>query len=130
MTIMTTTAFWQMPGVWIATVGAAFMTLNTFRALANPVGFAVYMGLPLVAENDANWVRVYALRALFVAISLAGLLAIQDVKALTIIAFSAVVMAFGDAILTSKSGASRATVVRHAVIGSVLLAGGLLLLRG
>ena len=130
MPTIDTTTFWQMPGVWIAALGGAFMLLNTVRSLSNPVTFAAYLGLPLADDRDAGMVRVYALRALFIAVTMAGLLIIKDVPALTIITLAATIMAFGDAVLTSQAGAARGTVMRHVIIGVVLLVGGLLLLRG
>jgi Domain of unknown function (DUF4267) len=119
--------FWSLPGVWIAALGGLLMASNALRSLFNPSAFATYLGLPLNDERDEGLLRVYGLRALFIALAVAGLLAVRDVQALTILMLAAVVMPVGDAMLTAKASAPRATVIRHVVIAAALLAAGLLL---
>jgi hypothetical protein len=122
------TAFWRSPGVWIAVAGALFMVVNAIRSWRSPVAFAAYLGLPLADARDASMVRIYALRALFIALSLTALLWLRDAGALAIVALAACVMPIGDAVLTSRAAAPAATVARHVIIALALAAAGLLLL--
>ena len=126
---MNAASFWSSPGVWIATAGGVLMLLNTVRALRAPAPFATYLGLPLADPRDAGLVRVYALRALFIALTLAILLVLRDARTLGLVSLAAVVMPVGDAILTARAGAPRATVIRHIVIAVALAAAAALLLR-
>jgi hypothetical protein len=119
--------FWSKPGVWIATLGGLLMAVNALRSLTAPVPFATYLGLPLVHDGDADMVRVYGLRALFIGLAVAALLVMRDTPALAALMFAAVVMPIGDAILTAKAKAPKATVIRHAVIAILLLVAGILL---
>jgi len=120
--------FWGRPGVWVAAVGAAFMLLNAVRAWFAPIAFARYFGTPLVDQRDQAFVRVYGLRALFIALALTALLVRRDPIALGWIALASVVMPAGDAVLAFRAGARRSTVVRHLVIGAVLLGAAISLL--
>ncbi|WP_406853785.1 DUF4267 domain-containing protein [Alsobacter sp. KACC 23698] len=101
-----------------------------FRALAAPVRFATYLGLPLSDEGDAPLVQVYGLRALFVGWVIMILLANGGMRRLGAAAFAAVVMAVGDAWLTIRAKASRATITRHLAIATALAAAGVLLMSG
>jgi hypothetical protein len=124
---MNSAEFWSKPGVWIAVAGGLLMAINAVRSLSKPVPFATYLGLPLAHEGDADMVRVYGLRALFIGLAVSALLIMRDVPALAALMLTAVVMPVGDAVLTAKANAPRATVIRHVVIASVLLVAGLLL---
>lgn len=127
---MTATAFWTSPGTWIAAAGGVLMLVNTVRALTAPAPFATYLGLPLADARDAGLVKVYGLRALFIALVLAILLIRRDAITLGLVSIAATVMPIGDALLTRAAGAPRGTVVRHIVIAIALaLAGALLVLR-
>ncbi len=126
---MNETHFWSMPGVWIAALGGLLMASNALRSLTKPEPFATYLGLPLANSSDAGLIRVYGLRALFIALAVGGLLFFQDVRALAILLLAAVVMPVGDALLTARAGAPRATVTRHAMIAVALFAAGVLLVR-
>jgi hypothetical protein len=113
----------------MAAAGAALMFVNAARAFADAAGFAAYLGLPLADPTDAGIVHVYALRALFIGILIAALLAFRLRRALAVVAFAAIVMPIGDALLTTRAGASTATVARHVGIAIFLLAAGTLLAR-
>ena len=126
---MNPTNFWSSPGVWIAAAGGVLMLINTVRALQAPAPFATYLGLPLADPRDAGLIRVYALRALFIALTLAILLALRDARTLGLVSLAAVLMPVGDAVLTARAGAPRATVIRHVVIAVALAAAAALLLR-
>ncbi len=122
-------AFWSLPGVWMAVAGAAFMLFNAVRSWKAPQAFATYLGLPLADDRDSPLVRVYALRALFIGIAFVALLVVHDIRALCYVVFAAIPMPIGDAWLTSRGGAKRATVARHIAIAAFLLVAGALLVR-
>ena len=116
--------FWMEPGVWIAIMGGILMAANAMRATIRPVAFAEYLGLPLADARDAALIRVYALRAAFVTLTLIILLAAENTKLLGAVCLAAVVMAAGDAWLTSHAKAKPSTIARHVAIATLLLAAG------
>lgn len=116
-------------GPWLGLLIAVFMLLNTYRALHDPVGFARYYGTALQAPQEVSFVYVYAIRAFFLAVLAFWLLFTRRLDALSIMAFAAVVMTVGDALLAHQSGAAAAIVVRHVVIGIFLVVTGVMLRR-
>jgi hypothetical protein len=106
----------------MAVAMSALQGLNAVRTLADPSGFALYMGLPIESERLANWVQVYGLRAAFIAILTAVLLARKDFAALRWTALAAVIMPLGDAWLTYNASAPAAVVGRHLIITAFLIA--------
>lgn len=122
--------WWRSVGPWMAAAGAALMFVNAARAFADPTAFAAYLGLPLAAAADVGLVHVYSLRALFIGLLVAGLLATRQRSALVLLAGAAVVMPVGDALLTASAGAPTSTIVRHLLIAAFLLATALVLRRG
>ncbi len=99
---------------------AALQAFNAFRAFADPAGFSAYLGLPLADPRDAGLVMVYGLRAAFIAILVALLLAFRLWTALFWMALAAIVMPVGDAYLTSSAGAPTSIVARHLAIAAYL----------
>ena len=118
----------RSPGVWIALAGGGLMLANALRAFRDPSRFAAYLGLPLADEKDAGLVRVYALRALFIALTVGILLLRGEPRTLGWICLAAAVMPVGDLVLTARAGAARPTVMRHALIAMILLLASYLLL--
>lgn len=107
-------------GVALATAMAAYMIFNAVQAWASADAFAVRLGLPLASMEAEGWVRIYALRAAFIALLLAGLVLARQWRALFLFAVAALVMPLGDAWLTYNAGASGPTYVRHIVIAGVV----------
>ena len=126
-TAVTTDRYWRSPGVWMAALAAALMFVNAGRAMADPAGFAAYLGLPLA--GDPGFVHVYAVRALFLGLLATALVLRRQRDALALFAAIAVVMPVGDAILTGLAGAPPATVGRHAAIAVFLAVTALVLRR-
>ncbi len=108
-------------GFWLAAAIAAMQAVNAVRTVLDPQGFATYMGLPVDQLNAFGWVQVYGLRAGFIAVLTAVLLARSDFAALRWMALAALLMPLGDAWLTASAGAGAAVVVRHLVIALFLL---------
>lgn len=108
-------------GLGMAGLMAAYMALNTARALRAPTRFAAYLGLPLETRPD-GFVQVYALRAAFIA-ALAGLMvAARDRHGLFLLSLAGLIMPLGDAILTARAGAGTATVARHLIVAAFVAA--------
>lgn len=114
------TNHWTRPSTWLVVALGAFMLLNTARALLDPVGFAVYMGLPLTDPSNHAFVQVYALRAAFLRLCAFGLLWLRDIRALAVFALAALVMPIGDALLTASNHAPPLIVARHGATAVVL----------
>jgi Domain of unknown function (DUF4267) len=114
---------WGRSGVALAVLMAGYMLHNTVQAWSGPVAFADRLGLPVVAAETEAWVRVYALRAAFIALLLGGLVFARQWRALFLFALAALIMPLGDAWLTFNAGAPAATYGRHiALIGVIALA--------
>ena len=111
---------WAKPSSWLVALMGVFMLANTVRALADPAGFAAYMGLPLTDPANHAFVQVYALRALFLGLCALGLLWRGETRALALFAFAVIVMPVGDAILTASNGAAPLIVARHGATAIVL----------
>lgn len=116
-------------GFWMTVVIAVMMALNAWQAFADPAGFAARFGLAGAADADAGFVRVYASRALFLALVTAVLLAQRQFRALGWFALVAVVMPVADALQVSAAGGPQLIVIRHVFIATYLLVTGWLLLR-
>jgi hypothetical protein len=114
-------------GVALAALMAAYMFFNAVQAWADPAALAARLGLPLAGSDGEAWVRIYALRAAFIALLLAGLTLARQWRALFLLAVAAIVMPLGDAWLTYASGTPAATYGRHLVIAAVIAVSALLL---
>lgn len=108
-------------GFWLAAAIGALQGVNAVRTVLDPQGFATYMGLPVDPHGALSWVQVYGLRAGFIAMLTAALLARSDFAALKWMALSALLMPLGDAWLTASAGAGAPIVGRHLAIALFLL---------
>ena len=110
---------YTLPGFWMGLAVAALMYVNAIRTVIDPVSFATYMGLPVKAPESIPWVRVYGLRALFIALLVTYLLLRADPESLKWAALFGVPLALGDAWLVRNGGGR--TVSRHLAIAALLL---------
>jgi hypothetical protein len=108
-------------GFWLAAAIAAMQGLNAVRTVLDPQGFAIYMGLPVDQLSALGWVQVYGLRAGFIAVLTAVLLARSDFAALRWMALAALLMPLGDSYLAFSAGAGAPIVGRHLAIAVFLL---------
>ena len=113
----------RLPAIalWLAAPMALLQGINAVRTVTDPIGFARYMGAPLASAADAAWVQIYGLRAAFVALLVAALIARRDIGALKWAALAALVMPLGDAWLTHQLGAPPSTIARHGAIAAYLV---------
>ena len=114
-------------GFWLAGLMALSQLVNGVRALVNPLGFAEYMGLPLIHAEDVGFVQVYGFRALFVGVLVGMFLVRKDLRSLLWVAIAALVMPLGDIWLVTSADAEAAIVARHVLIALVVAATALLL---
>lgn len=116
-------------GYGMALLIAAWMGVNTVRALLWPDAFAANFGLAGAQATDPGFVQVYAVRALFLGAFALFLILRRDARTLGWFALIAVIMPVGDALLTAGAAAPAAIVARHAVIAVYLLVTSWFLLR-
>lgn len=115
-------------GVATAAAMAAYMLINATQAWTDPQAFSIRLGLPLTGGDDgAGWVRVYALRAAFIALLLAGLTLARQWRALFLVAIAALIMPLGDAWLTHNAGAAASVYGRHLAIAAFVALSAILL---
>ena len=122
-------SFWRSAGAWLVMPMVALMLINFVRTLADPAGFAAYLGLPLQHAADFRLVQVYGLRALFIGLFAAYLLWQQNAGALKWFAWLAILMAVGDAWLVYGAGGAQGIVIRHLGTAVYLLIAGFALHR-
>lgn len=82
-------------------------------AYADPASFALSRGTTLAAAEDADWVRIYASRTLFIALLLGYLLLRNRFSVLKWAALLGTVMPVTDALLAYQAGADSGVVARH-----------------
>ncbi|MFZ4814882.1 MAG: DUF4267 domain-containing protein [Phototrophicaceae bacterium] len=116
-------------GFWMCAFLVAYLFFNVARSLMNPVGFAVYYGIPLTDPNNTPFVYVYALRTLFIALFALVLVIRQDYTLLTWLVFIGAVLPIGDAVLVGLQGGATSIVIRHSLIAVFLLVTAFLLRR-
>lgn len=104
---------WRSIGFWLALIMGLLQAVYAARAFLDPSAFAIYRGTALAATADAEWVRIYASRTLFVALLVGFLLARRDLASLKWVALLGVVMPLSDALLAYQAGASSTIVGRH-----------------
>jgi hypothetical protein len=112
------TRAYKFAGFWLAIAMASLQFVNFARTMIDPVGFSMYMGLPIKDQVDTAWVQVYGFRSLFIGLTVSFFLIKTDPTSLKWIAALAIVMAAGDAWLVSSTGGT--TTVRHLMIAGVL----------
>jgi Domain of unknown function (DUF4267) len=108
-------------GFWMAAIIAAFLALNTARAILNPIGFSAYFGAPLASDADAAWVIVYALRTGLLAFVIGLLLITRELRLLGWVALAGAALPVADFVIAQAAGAPTPTLARHAAIGVFLV---------
>ena len=109
-------------GLCAAFLIGSFQLMNAVRAVADPMGFASYMGLALVDPNDTGFVLIYALRTGFIGALVLYLCFVRNLSALSWLALLAIALPVGDALLAQQGGAAAGTIARHLAIGVFLVA--------
>jgi hypothetical protein len=113
---------WKTLGFWLVLAMTLLQLFYSCFAFASPVEFASYRGSNLMAGSDAEWVRIYASRTLFVALVLGLLLLLREVTLLRWFSLLGIVMPLSDAVLAYQSAASYSIISRHLATIVYLLA--------
>jgi hypothetical protein len=100
-------------GFWLVLAMALLQMFYSIYAFTSPVEFASYRGSHLTPGGDSEWVRIYASRTLFVAMTLGLLLLLQKVSLLKWISLLGIVMPLSDAALAYQSAAPNSIIARH-----------------
>ncbi|MBC8098170.1 MAG: DUF4267 domain-containing protein [Armatimonadetes bacterium] len=112
---------WRSVGIWMVGVLVGYILFNAVRAVANPVDFAAYFGIPLSNPENTGFVFVYAIRALFLGLFGFGLIVRQQYSALALYALIGSIMPLGDAVLVAFESGTPATIIRHLLVAVFLL---------
>ncbi len=90
-------------------------------AYIDPTGFAAVRGTDLINSGDADWVKIYASRTLFIALIIGFLLYVKNYQALMWAALLGTVMPVTDALLAYQAQAANQVVLKHIVTVVYLL---------
>ena len=90
-------------------------------AYFDPAAFADLRGTALQLSGDADWVKIYASRTLFVALIIGFLLYLRNYKILAWAALFGLVMPLTDAWLAYQALASDKVVIKHVITAVYLL---------
>jgi len=101
---------------------AALQLVYGFYAYVSPDAFSVTRGTELFAGQDADWVRIYASRTLFIALLIGYLLYARQFRILAIASLLGVVMPATDAVLAYQASAASGVVFKHVATAVFLLA--------
>jgi hypothetical protein len=92
---------------------AALQLVYGLYAYVSPAAFSVTRGTELFAGQDADWVRIYASRTLFIALLIGYLLYAQQFRVLAIASLLGIVMPITDAGLAYQASATNGVVFKH-----------------
>lgn len=90
-------------------------------AYLDPAAFAELRGTVLQSEGDADWVKIYASRTMFVALIIGFLLYLKNYKILAWAALFGLVMPVTDAWLAYQAHAVDKVVLKHVATAVYLL---------
>jgi len=100
---------------------AALQFVYGLYAYLDPAAFSVTRGTELFAGQDADWVRIYASRTLFIALLIGYLLYAQQFRVLAVASLLGVVMPIADAVLAYQASATSGVVLKHVATATFLV---------
>lgn len=100
---------------------AALQLVYGLYAYVSPAAFSVTRGTELFVGQDADWVRIYASRTLFIAMLIGYLLYAQQFRVLAVASLLGIVMPITDGVLAYQASATIGVVFKH-VATAVFLA--------
>jgi hypothetical protein len=103
----------ERAGVALVFLMAFLQGMYAIYAYLDPQAFAVLRGTELFVPADADWVKIYASRTLFVAIIIGLLLALKEYKILVWASLFGTVMPATDALLAYQAEAESIVVYKH-----------------
>jgi hypothetical protein len=108
-------------GMILVFLMAALQLAYALYAFADPAGFSLLRGTELFAAGDADWVRIYASRTLFIALIIGYLLYRRHFRILAAASLLGIVMPAADAWLAYQASAANAVVLKHVATALFLL---------
>ncbi len=108
-------------GFVLALLMAILQAIYAVYAYVDPTAFALFRGTVLQVVGDADWVKIYASRTLFVAGIIGILLYFKNYKILAWTALLGLVMPITDALLAYQAQAADQVVIKHLVTAVYLL---------
>ena len=108
-------------GMILVFLMAALQLAYALYAFADPAGFSLLRGTGLFAAGDADWVRIYASRTLFIALIIGYLLYHRHFRILAAASLLGTVMPAADAWLAYQASAGNPVVLKHVATALFLL---------
>ena len=103
----------EKSGATLVVLMVLLQAVYAIYAYIDPAAFSALRGTALFASGDADWVRVYASRTLFVALIIGFLLFLRDYRVLAWAALFGTVMPLADALLAYQADAPAKVVAKH-----------------
>jgi hypothetical protein len=100
-------------GIVLVFLMALLQGVYSIYAYLDPQAFAVLRGTELFFPSDADWVKIYASRTLFVALVIGLLLVLKEYKILVWVSLFGTVMPATDALLAYQAEAESVVVYKH-----------------
>lgn len=103
----------KITGFVLVLLMALLQAFYAFYAFVDPTAFAEIRGTELFSSQDADWVRIYGSRTLFVALIIGVLLYLRNYTLLIFAALIGMVMPAADAWLAFQANAADVVVGKH-----------------
>lgn len=100
---------------------ALLQGIYAIYAYMDPQAFSLLRGTELLVSGDADWVKIYASRTLFVALIIGYLLILREYKILVWASLFGAVMPVMDGLLAYQAGAENVVVYKHVATAVYLL---------
>lgn len=101
---------------------AALQLVYGLYAYVSPAAFSATRGTELFVGQDADWVRIYASRTLFIAMLIGYLLYAQQFRVLAVASLLGIVMPITDGVLAYQASATNGVVFKHVATAVFLVA--------
>lgn len=100
-------------GVVLVLIMTILQAFYAAYAYIDPIAFSALRGTDLVSVADADWVKIYASRTLFISLIVGLLLYLRNYAILFWVAVFGIVMPVTDALLAYEAGANFITIFKH-----------------
>jgi hypothetical protein len=108
-------------GITLVFLMALIQGVYAIYAYMDPQAFSLLRGTELFVSGDADWVKIYASRTLFVALIIGYLLIIREYKILVWASLFGTIMPAVDGWLAYQAGAESVVVYKHVATAVYLL---------
>ena len=111
----------EKTGITLVFLMALIQGIYAIYAYMDPQAFSLLRGTELFVSGDADWVKIYASRTLFVALIIGYLLILREYKILVWASLFGTVMPVMDGLLAYQAGAENVVVYKHVATAVYLL---------